>query len=100
MSVSAVVPPRPAGGGGPRVLSLDWGNNALSVLTAEEGETVRFSSSEGQLQITFLSPFGDDTVTVSDSENRTFKKGGIYPFRCTVNGKSRLGGVVDIKPHP
>lgn len=100
MSVSAVVPPRPAGGNGPRVLSLDWGSNGSSVLTANKGETVRFMSSEGPLQITFLSPFGEDTVTVNDTENRTFTNGGIYPFRCTVNGKPREGGVVDIRPHP
>jgi hypothetical protein len=103
MSVSAVVPPRPAGGTGPRVLSLDWGpngTNGLSLLTANKGETVRFASSEGPLQITFLSPFGDDTITVTDAEDRTFTQGGIYPFRCTINGEPRLGGVVDIKPHP
>lgn len=100
MSVTAIVPPRPGDGTGPRVLSLVWGRNGLSVLTAREGETVRFSSPEGPLQITFLSPFGDDTVTVNDTQNRTFTKGGIYPFRCTVDGKPRDGGVVDIKPHP
>ena len=100
MSVSAVVPPRPAGGAGSRVLSLDWASNGLSLLTANKGETVRFSSHEGPLEITFLSPFGDDTITVTDAEDRTFTQGGIYPFRCTINGEPRLGGVVDIKPHP
>ncbi|HKT51787.1 MAG TPA: hypothetical protein VJV96_15915 [Candidatus Angelobacter sp.] len=100
MSVSAVVPPRPAGGAGPRVLSLDWTSNGLSLLTANKGETVRFSSHEGALEITFLSPFGDDTISVTDAEDRTFTQGGIYPFRCTVNGVPREGGVVDIKPHP
>lgn len=98
MSVSAVVPPRP-GGAGTRVLSLDWGMNGLSPLTANKGETVRFSSPEGTLQITFLSPFGDDTITVTDTEDRTFTQGGIYHFRCTINGEARDGGVVDIKPH-
>lgn len=98
MSVSAVVPPRPAGGT-PRVLSLEWGINGMSPLIANKGETVRFSSSEGPLQITFLSPFGDDTITVTDTEDRTFTQGGIYHFRCTINGEARDGGVVDIKPH-
>lgn len=90
MSVTAV---------GPRVLSLEWGSNGLRPLTANKGETVRFSSPAGTLQITFLSPFGDDTITVTDAENRTFTEGGIYPFRCTINGKAQEGGVVDIKPH-
>jgi len=74
----------PAGATSPRILSLNWQGGTV-VLTGNENERVRFVSPEGKLKITFLSPFGDDTITVDDTQDHTFKKGGIYQFRCTVN---------------
>jgi hypothetical protein len=91
-------------GVGVRELSLVWATpgagKLVSVLTANEGESVSFSTPEGELQITFFSPFGDETISVSNKEIRKFQKGGIYQFKCTVNGLPRDGGVVVIKPLP
>jgi hypothetical protein len=85
----------------PRAVSLVWNGGTLQTLPSiNVGETVQFSSPQGKLAITFFSPFGDDTITLQDTDIRTFQKGGIYQFRCTVNGQPRVGGVVDVQPHP
>ncbi len=67
--------------------------------------TICFKTNGGKIKVVFLSPFGDETATLLDSESRQVTKGGCYHFDCyfTPDGgsefKSQMGGVVDVQPH-
>jgi hypothetical protein len=82
-------------------LKFDPQHPVTLVLPASCGESVRFASPTGRLTITFLSPLGADVITVTDADVVTLSEiGGIFPFRCTIDGAPQYGGVVDIRPHP
>lgn len=74
-------------------------DNVIDIPPHNVGDLVRFSTQEGPLEIVFFSPFGDETIRLTDKDSRQFSIGGIYHFRCTVNGISRKGGVIDVVPH-
>ena len=87
-------------------ITLLWdaaGNFSLPDLpaTVNVGETVRFSSPSGPVTVVFLSPFGDPTITLTENDIATLKRGGIYHFACALTGQPPVdeGGVIDIVPH-
>lgn len=69
--------------------------------------TVFFTTDKGgKVRIAFLSPEGDETDQISDSQPYTITKGGVYRFNCyfTPNGSTDeisvpSGGVLDVIPH-
>ena len=73
----------------------------------DETPTVFFhTDSPGKVRIVFLSPHGNETDHVADSEPYTFKKGGFYHFNCyftPVEGAKEstepVGGTLDVVPH-
>lgn len=71
----------------------------------DKGKTVRFREPKGtKLKIVFLSPEGNETDTVLDSDSCTMIVGGIYHFLCyfTPAGgnefASKSGGVLEVYP--
>jgi hypothetical protein len=90
------------------VLDYDLATGAVTVTpdTVEKGTTICFKGREGKVKVraVFLSPFGDDTVEMHDSQNRTLTVGGIYHFRCffTEPGGKEIaltGGILDVPPN-
>lgn len=69
--------------------------------TVNVGDSVRFSSPQGTVNVVFLSPFGDPTVSLTENNVAKLEKGGIYHFQCSLNGNPPAdeGGVIDIMPH-
>lgn len=70
-----------------------------------KGATVRFRDPKGnKLKIVFLSPEGNESDTVSDSDSCTMLVGGVYHFQCffTPPGAYEFaamsGGVLEVYP--
>jgi hypothetical protein len=84
------------------------GNYAVTVDTenVDKNTTVRFvTPNGGKVRIVFLSPTGQATDTLLDSEWRKLTVGGIYHFECffTPKGwdreiKGTTGGVLGVVP--
>jgi hypothetical protein len=60
----------------------------------------------GKVRVVFLSPEGNETDHVADSEPYTLAKGGFYHFNCyftPVEGAKEstepIGGMLDVVPH-
>jgi hypothetical protein len=89
------------------MLDYDLATGAVTVTpdTVEKGTTICFKGREGRVRVVFVSPFGDNTVEMLDSQNRTLTVGGIYHFRCFFiepDGKEiegLTGGILDVQPY-
>ena len=72
-----------------------------------KGETARFINPDGdQLRVVFVSPLGNQSDQVIDTDSYTFDVGGAYHFNCfftpqgsTKEIKGTTGGVLDVLPH-
>lgn len=71
------------------------------------GVTVRFIAAGGmKLRVAFLSPMGDETKLISDSDACPLVTAGAYPFKCYFTDPGtgheispKYGGVIDVSPH-
>jgi hypothetical protein len=69
--------------------------------------TVYFhTNSPGKVRIVFLSPAGNETDSVADSEPYTLARGGFYHFNCyftpfegAKESTEPIGGTLDVVPH-
>jgi hypothetical protein len=72
-----------------------------------ENATVYFhTDSPGKVRVVFLSPEGNETDHVADSEPYTLAKGGFYHFNCyftpfegAKESTEPIGGTLDVVPH-
>jgi hypothetical protein len=92
-------------------IALDYDESTYAVTvtpdSVQTNTTVRFMNPKGaKVRVVFLSPRGNETDTVLDSESCTLTVGGIYHFKCfflpkgaTTEITSATGGGVEVQPH-
>ncbi|SRR6266571_1846493 len=68
------------------VVSLQNGKDAVPSEVMEVGETISFSSPDGDVTVVYPKdwPFEGDPHEIKDSKPRKLKTEGIFPFRCFV----------------
>jgi plastocyanin len=89
------------------ILDYDPKTYAVMVNTSQvnTGDTICFRGARGEVRVVFISPFGDDTIEMADSEPRTLTVGGHYHYQCyftPYGGKEiqgKTGGILDVQPH-
>jgi hypothetical protein len=105
--------PSAAGTAGTTVqdIQLDYDESTYAVTvtpdSVQHNTTVRFVNPKGaKVRVVFLSPRGNETDTVLDSQSCMLEIGGIYQFKCfflpkgaTTEISSATGGGVEVIPH-
>jgi hypothetical protein len=77
----------------------------VNISQVNKGETIWFRGARGKVRVVLVSPFGDSTIEVADSEPRTLTVGGFYHFQCyfTPYGGTEIAGqtgaILDVQPH-
>lgn len=89
-------------------VAYDQVNNGVTVNPGQvpKGTTVQFlDPNKGKLRIVFLSPSGNDSDTVLDSQAAMMAIGGIYHFKCfftpvgaTQEINPKNGGIIIVSP--
>jgi len=89
------------------LVDYDPETKAVSVTPDTVGKRtfVRFKYPDGKLTIVFLSPTGNETETLTDTDIRQLTVGGSYHFKCfftesdgSVYEGSGDGGVIIVSP--
>ena len=78
----------------------------LDPVEVPKNTMICFKAKSGTVRVVFLSPFGDEIITLLDSQTIQATVGGCYHFKCffTPAGggpeiESTTGGVIDVQPH-